>query len=60
MKEKIITIKIKDGSSKQYSPLLLELNLMKSAWRAYGIDMQLSAPGLKSAINWGTKRHDKP
>ena len=60
MKEKVITIKIKDGSSKQYSTLLLELNLMKKAWKSYGVDMQLSALELKSAINWGTKKHDKP
>ena len=49
MKEKVITIKVKSGSAKQYSNLLLELNLVKQAWRSYGVDLQLSAPGLKSA-----------
>ena len=60
MKEKIITIKVDGALQGQWSSLLLELNLMKKAWKSYGVDMQLSALGLKSAINWGTKRHDKP
>ena len=59
MKEKVITIKVKSGSAKQYSNLLLELNLVKQAWRSYGVDLQLSAPGLKSALTWGTSLNDK-
>jgi hypothetical protein len=59
MKEKVITIKVKSGSAKQYSNLLLELNLVKQAWRSYGVDLQLSAPGLKSALTWGTSTNDK-
>jgi hypothetical protein len=59
MKEKVITIKVKSGSAKQYSNLLLELNLVKQAWRSYGVDLQLSAPGLKSALTWGTSVNDK-
>ena len=59
MKEKIITVKVKSGSAKQYSNLLLELNLVKQAWRSYGVDLQLSAPGLKSALTWGTSANDK-
>ena len=47
MKEKIITIKPKGISQKQWSILLLELNIMKKAWKPYGVDMQMSAPGLK-------------
>ena len=59
MKEKVITIKPKGISTKQYSSLLLELNLVKKAWRSYGVDLQLSAPGLKSALTWGTSVNDK-
>ena len=59
MKEKIITVKIKSGSSKQYSSLLLELNLAKQTWRSYGVDMQIQAPGLKSALTWGKSTNDK-
>jgi len=58
MKEKIITIKVKSGSAKQYSNLLLELNLIKQAWRSYGVDLNISAPGLKSTLTWGTNISD--
>ena len=57
MKEKIITIKPKNISQKQWVNFLLELNLMKKAWKSYGVDVQLSAPGLKKIIDWGTRRY---
>ena len=57
MKDKIITIKPKGITQKQWSILLLELNLMKKAWRPFGVDMQMSAPGLKRILDWGTKRY---
>ena len=60
MKEKVITIKPKGISQKQWSNLLLELNLMKRAWKPYGVDMQISAPGLKNILKWGTRSYDKP
>ena len=58
MKEKVITIKPRGVSQKQWSNLLLELNLIKKAWKPYGVDMHLSAPGLRSVLNWGTKVND--
>ena len=57
MKDKIITIKPKGISQKQWSILLLELNIMKQAWKTYGVDMQMSAPGLKRIVDWGTKKY---
>ena len=57
MKEKIITIKVNGAAQGQWSHLLLELNLIKKAWRSYGVDVQMSAPGLKKIIDWGTKRY---
>ena len=57
MKEKIITIKPKGISQKQWSIFLLELNIMKKAWKPYGVDIQLSAPGLKRIVDWGTKKY---
>ena len=57
MKDKVITIKPKGISQKQWSILLLELNLIKQAWKRYGVDMQMSAPGLKRVVDWGTKKH---
>ena len=58
MKEKVITIKPKGISQKQWANLLLELNLVKKAWRPYGVDMQINAPGLKNILKWGTKSYD--
>ena len=55
MKEKKITIKLNGATQRQYSTILLELNLMKKAWKSYGVDINLSAPKLKAIINWGTK-----
>ena len=54
MKEKIITINPKGITQKQYSNFLLELNLMKQAWKPYGVNVEIKAPGLKSIIKWGT------
>ena len=54
MKEKTITIKTKGISQRQYSTLLLELNIMKRQWRSYGVDLQISAPSLKKIITLGT------
>ena len=54
MKEKTITIKTKGISQRQYSTLLLELNIMKRQWKSYGVDIQLSAPSLKKIIALGT------
>ena len=57
MKDKVIKITPKGITKKQWSILLLELNLIKKAWKSYGVDMQLSAPGLKRIVDWGTKKY---
>ena len=54
MKEKIVTIKPRGISQKQWASFLLELNLMKKAWKPYGVDVEIKAPGLKNIIKWGT------
>jgi hypothetical protein len=58
MKEKIITIKVDGAAPGQWSSLLLELNLMKQAWKSYGVDITMKASGLKSILNHGTKVND--
>ena len=57
MKDKIITIKPKNITQKQWSIFLLELNLIKRAWKRYGVDVHISAPGLKRIVDWGTKKY---
>jgi len=41
MKDKIITIKVDGAAPGQWSSLLLELNLMKQAWKPYGVDITI-------------------
>ena len=55
MKNKVIKIIPKGITQKQWSNLLLELNLMKQAWRPYGVNMTIQAPGIKKTLMWGTK-----
>ena len=58
MKEKKVTIVAKGASTKQWSDLILELNLMKKAWHRYGVTINIQAPGIKKIIAWGTKKYD--
>jgi hypothetical protein len=57
MKEKVITIKPKGITQKQSASFLLELNLMKKAWQPYGVSVELSAPGLKKILQFGTRKY---
>ena len=59
MKEKIITIRPKGISQKQWSTFLLELNIMKRQWRGYGVDVEISAPGLKNVLFYGTRNNEQ-
>ena len=54
---KTVTINVDGISQGQWSTFILELNLMKKAWKPYGVDIQLSAPGLKRIVDWGTKKY---
>ena len=48
-----ITLDIKGESSKQYSTLILELNIMAKTWNKYGVNITL--PGQERIIKWGQK-----
>ena len=58
MKEKKATITAKGASVKQWSDLILELNLMKKSWRSYGVTIDIQAPEIKKIIAWGTRKYD--
>ena len=49
-----ITLNIKGGSTKQYSTLVLELNIMAKSWNKFGVNISL--PGQEKIIKWGQKR----
>ena len=54
---KKLTITSKNITQKQWSNLILELNLMKKAWSSYA-DIQIEAPGINKIIAWGTSNYD--
>ena len=58
MKEKEVVITSSNITPKQWSSLLLELNLIVQAWKPYA-KLELKAPGLKKIIGWGTRKHDE-
>ena len=58
MKEKKLTITSKNISHKQWSNLILELNLIKKSWAPYA-PINLHAPGIKKVIAHGTKTNFK-
>jgi hypothetical protein len=58
MKEKKLTITSKNISQKQWSNLILELNLITKAWAPYAT-INLQAPGIKKVIAHGTRTNFK-
>ena len=52
------TIIAKGASVKQWSDLMLELNLMKKAWHRYGVTIEVKTPGIKKILAWGTKKYE--
>ena len=54
MKEKTLTITSSNISQKQWSSLVLELNLMRKAWAKYAT-LDIKAPGIKKIIAHGTR-----
>ena len=54
MKEKKVTITAKRMSQKQWATLILELNIMRKAWKTVGVDLAIHAPKVNSIIKRGT------
>ena len=59
VKDRVITIQPKGISQKQWATLLLEINIMKQAWKPYGVHMEVKAPGLKNVLFRGTKTNEQ-
>ena len=54
---KKITITSENISPKQWSVLLLELNMIKEQWKSYA-KIEIQTPGLNKIIAWGKRRYD--
>ena len=57
MKEKKLTISSKNITQKQWSNLILELNLIKKEWNKYA-KLDIQTPGIKKILAWGTTNYD--
>ena len=57
MKEKKLTITSENITQKQWSNLILELNLIKKAWSSYAT-LELQGPGVRKIIAHGTRNFD--
>jgi len=51
---KKMTITSKDITQKQWSNLVLEMNLIKKAWSSYA-KLEIQGPGIKKIIAFGTR-----
>ena len=54
---KKVTITSKNISAKQWTNLMLELNLIKKQWKQYAT-LDISGRGLKKILAFGTKTYD--
>ena len=54
---KKLTITSKDISLKQWSLLLIELNLVSENWKKYGPNIDIKARNFNRIIKWGKKKH---
>ena len=53
-----ITLKTKGLSTKQYSTLVLELNLVAKNWSKFGAQITVEGKSAERIISWGTRKHD--
>ena len=51
---KTVTINVEGASQNQWSTFLLELNLMKKAWKRFGVTTELKTHSINKIINLGT------
>ena len=57
MSTRKLTITRKNISTKQWTNLLIELNLIKEAWKPYA-KLELQAPGIKKILSFGRRTND--
>ena len=58
MKDRHINIEVSNISTKQWTNLLIELNLVSEAWKPYGPRMKIKAYNIDRIIKWGKKTND--
>ena len=53
-----VTISSENITPKQWSVLLLELNIMKRTWERFA-KLKIEAPEFKKVTKWGTRKYDE-
>jgi hypothetical protein len=53
---KKLTISSNNITPKQWSLLVIELNLIKESWRPFA-KLEIQTPGFEKIIKWGKKKH---
>ena len=53
-----VTISCDKISSKQWSVLLVELNLMKEAWRSFA-KINIESPDFEKVVRWGKRKYNE-
>ena len=53
-----VTISSDNITPKQWSVLLLELNIMKQSWERFA-KLEIEAPEFKKVVKWGTRKYDE-
>ena len=53
---KKLTISSDNITPKQWSLLVVELNLIKESWRPFA-KLEIQTPGFEKIIKWGKKKH---
>ena len=58
MPTKKLTITANNITPKQWSVLLIELNMIKESWRPFA-KLEIQTPGFEKVVKWGKKRHNE-
>ena len=58
MKDRSINIKVTNITPKQWTNLVIELNLVADAWKSYGPQIKLKTRNLERIIKWGRSKNE--
>ena len=58
MKDRTINIKVTNITPKQWTNLVIELNLMADAWKPYGPKIKLKTRNFDRIIKWGRSKNE--
>ena len=57
-KERTINLKVTNATPKQWTNLVIELNLMADAWKPYGPKIKLKTRNFDRIIKWGRSKNE--